>query len=432
MELLSFKNLLILIIFFETRFSKININLTSEDDNFSLKKIKEFNQFFYVRTPRVKAKYIDGFDLYDITGLLKKSSREDSDYIANINSSKIIYNFKHLRKTEFCNYDEKQIFLISETCQPLAGSIGEGNIWFIRSGLDGKKLIEIELNPENKNYSVTYILKCGNIKNYDIDEEKSYFNYSNGIHELLLYIESSYACPKYEYFIFSQWIDTFRKILGIFFIFISFPTLFTIDAYSTFQFYIFLSLFSIILFIIQIFLPPQTRFWKIWLILPSCIIITGIIMVLLEDYLKKKYIIYFRYIAGVFLGFCYAQFFYDFFIEFIQWNSLFFYFLFILLFIIFGVIISFFSFSSLIYLNSSLSGSYLLIRGVSLMAGYFPNEYMLTFLKINGEVAQIGELITWRFYVYNSFILGLTIFAFLLQYICRKKDWNNIFNELTR
>ena len=431
MELLSFKNILILLIFFEKIFSKININKTSENENFSLKEKKEFNPLsdFFISIPKIKSKCVHDFDLYDISGLLKKSSREDADYIANINSLKIIYNFKDLKKIDICNYDGKQIFLISETCQPLADSIGEGNKWYITEDLDNKNEIEIELNPENKNYSVEYILKCGNIKNYDIDEEKSYFNYTNGVHKLLLYIETSYACPKYEYFIISAWVDNIRKIIGLLLIFISLPTIFTMDIYPFFMFECSLSIFFIILFIVQIFIPPQTRFWKIWLIIISSFIFSYSLMIFLEYFLDKKFIIYFRHLLGVFLGFYLAQFFFDFFIDFIPWNSLFIYILFIFLFSIFGVIISFLSFSSLIFLNSSLLGAYFLIRGVSLMAGYFPNEYILVFLKINGEIEQIRELITWRFYVYNSVILGLTIFTFLMQYLYNKKDWNNFLDS---
>ena len=58
------------------------------------------------------------------------------------------------------------------------------------------------------------------------------------------------------------------------------------------------------------------------------------------------------------------------------------------------------------------------------MCGYFPSEYILVLLKINGEIGQIGKLITWRFYVYNCFAFGIGTIIFIVQVIFKKNEWN--------
>ena len=124
------------------------------------------------------------------------------------------------------------------------------------------------------------------------------------------------------------------------------------------------------------------------------------------------------------MGFFLGQYFYDLFIEVIIWNSLFFYLLFLSLFIIGGVVLSHFSHNTALYLTTSYFGAYIILRGASLFGRYFPSEYILVLLKINGELGQIGQLITWRYYVYNCCAFGLGTFAFFLQFRARKNEWN--------
>jgi len=445
MELFSPLKIFTLIICFEVIFPVTNINKTSEVENYSLKVIKQFEPISYLSQDSkniyqdskididqfkidvpVKYVYINNYDIYDISGLLKKSLREEIDYSAILNSTKIIYNFKDLKKTDQCNYDEKQIFGISNYCQPLAGPMGNGNSWNITFDNDGRKIIQIKLNPENDKTSVTYLLKCSNIKNYHINEEKSSYESYNGITNLVLYIETAYACPTYEKFVLLEWIDYFHYFLGVLFIIAFFLiTLGSIQPEVSYAMLYFLILFLSIVSFVKIFFPPMMRFWKIWLILISCFIFSFILLLTFVLFLNK---IFFKYTFGVFLGFFLGQYFYDLFIEVIVWDSLFFYLLFIILFILIGVTLSHFSIYTAAHIASSYVAAYILLRGVSQFGGYFPSEYILVFLKISGEVGQIGKLITSTYYAYNcvSFILGT--FIFIMHILAKKDHWNQEFN----
>ena len=448
MELFLLIKILTLLICFEITYSKVNINKSSEEEKDSIKEAKECKPISYLlqdskdksTTPKlgldyfkidapVKYIYINNYDYYDISGLLKKSSREEIDYTANLNSTKIIYNFKDLKKTDKCNYDGKQIFEISnnsDSCQPLAGAMGNGNTWDISFDRDGKKLIQIQLNQEKNNTHVTYLLKCAKLKNYDIREDKSSYESNNGITNLVLYIETIYACPTYEKFILLEWIEHFHIFVGIVFILLSgLITLVSITPEGSYGIMSYLITFLSVISIVKIFFPPMMRFWKLWIILVACIIFSGI---LLSFIYYKINSFYFKYVFGAYLGFFLGQYFYDLFIEVIVWNSLFFYLLFIFLFILFGILLSHFSIYTAIYIASSYFAAYTFLRGASLFSGYFPSEYYLVLLKINGEVGQIEKLITWRFYVYNCFAFGVGTIVFIIRIIMKKDEWNRELN----
>ena len=437
MEMLSPIKILILLLSFEIIFSEVNVNKASEVENFSLKTVKEFKPISYlfqdskdiykglddfkIDVP-VKYVYINNYDIYDISGLLKQSSRLDADYTATLNSTKIIYNFKELKKTDECNYDGKQIFGISKDCQPLAGAMGNGNSWNINFDPEGQKLIQIKLNQEKENTYVTYYLQCSSLKNYDINEEKSSYENNNGITNLVLYIETIYACPTYENFVLLEWIEYFHYFLGGLFILLSgIITLLSITPEGCYGFMSYLIIFLSVVSIVKIFFPPMMRFWKIWLILISCIIFSGILTAIIFFKINEIFI---RHVFGAFLGFFLGQYFYDLFIEVIVWNSLFSYLLFIFLFIICGVVLSHFSNYTAIYLASSYFGAYTILRGASMFGGYFPSEYILVLLKTNGEVGQIEKLITWRFYVYNCFAFGIGTVVFIINVVMKKEEWN--------
>ena len=440
MEMLSPIKILILLLSFEIIFSEVNVNKASEVENYSLKTVKEFKPISYlfqdskdiykglddfkIDVP-VKYVYINNYDIYDISGLLKQSSRLDADYTATLNSTKIIYNFKELKKTDECDYDGKQIFGISKDCQPLAGAMGNGNSWNISFDRDGKKLIQIKLNQEKNNTYVTYLLKCSKLKNYDINEGKSSYENNNGITNLVLYIETIYACPTYEKFVLLEWIEYFHYFLGVVFIILGIVTLFSVTPEFSSLFLLYLIIFLSIVSFIKMFFPPMMRFWKIWLILISCIIFSFIILVIVFKTIRNNY---FKYAIGAFLGFFLGQYIYDLFIEVKVLNSLFFYLLFIFLFIICGVVLSHFSNYTAIYLASSYFGAYSILRGASMFGGYFPSEYILVLLKTNGEVGQIGKLITWRFYIYNCCAFGLATLTFFFQYKARKDEWDRELN----
>ena len=286
-----------------------------------------------------------------------------------------------MKKTDICNYDNKQIFLISTInernktitkCEYLADSIDKGNTWYLGNDyLDKKPIIKIDLNSDNNNHTVSYILKCGNIKNYKIDYEKSYLNYkyNNGTLETILFIETSYACRKVEYFIISEFIDFnywIFMIFGFCYLFYAFIGVFTPILLQ--YILIFKLITIIIIFFIHFFLPNNFKFWKLWLIFISSIIISVILTNIIYNNLPKKKR---KFITSIFAGFILGQLFFSLFGIFIPWNSIFLYILFLFTFIIGLIILTIFIKNKMIiFIINSVIVSYLLIRYISL-SNYF-------------------------------------------------------------
>jgi hypothetical protein len=77
-----------------------------------------------------------------------------------------------------------------------------------------------------------------------------------------------------------------------------------------------------------------------------------------------------------------------------------------------AAILVFVTYNHAIILATSLVGSYFFVRGISLYAGGFPNEYLLMKQIKNGVI----ESEPWTFYVYMGSILVATIICAVVQY----------------
>lgn len=77
-----------------------------------------------------------------------------------------------------------------------------------------------------------------------------------------------------------------------------------------------------------------------------------------------------------------------------------------------GAIAGFLLFNHAIILSTSFGGSYLFIRGISMYAGGFPNEFELAKQIDSGVTPNVGG---W-FYLYLGFILAFTVFGSIIQY----------------
>ena len=120
------------------------------------------------------------------------------------------------------------------------------------------------------------------------------------------------------------------------------------------------------------------------------------------------------FVVGGLGGFFLGQFLFSLFGYLIPINSLVVNILFVIICIIAVTIVAIFLRDPIIIGFTAFIGSYALIRGISLFAGYFPNEFTIIDLKNRGEDDQIKELLTWRVYVYLFFILvatGLSIYV---------------------
>jgi len=83
-----------------------------------------------------------------------------------------------------------------------------------------------------------------------------------------------------------------------------------------------------------------------------------------------------------------------------------------------GAGLSFCCYNPVIIMATSFSGSYLFVRGISLYAGGYPNEFTL----VNSLETGAATGITGWFYLYLAFIILFTIICACVQFKQHKKD----------
>ncbi len=97
--------------------------------------------------------------------------------------------------------------------------------------------------------------------------------------------------------------------------------------------------------------------------------------------------------------------------------------------ILFALIMAFFSFKyyhQIIILGTAIIGAYCFIRGVSVFAGSFPNEYLMLQKLANGIVLDLP----YQFYIYMSAILVLFGMGAAFQFKSKQKEENAGFQKV--
>lgn len=106
----------------------------------------------------------------------------------------------------------------------------------------------------------------------------------------------------------------------------------------------------------------------------------------------------------------------------------------LLLYILMGVLGTIFGVLSIciwrhvVILGTSFLGSYLAIRSLSIMIGYYPNELTLDKQIKYGEIDEVG----YEFYIYFIFLIVLSALGMMLQFRNKRKiggRWAGIFYE---
>ena len=377
----------------------------------------------------IKCMFVDNFNLYDISGLGKNVLSDEKEYNVTLGNNKIYFNFCYDLKPKEdinCTFEKKQIFVLdkNDKCDYLANSILSGNNWYT-GNTSNATFLKIELNHddsgEHKDHVVKYILECDQSVKYNFVEDKSHYKepLSDGTYETLIYIKTSEACPKMEFYVIWEFINNY------FYIFASILVAFGIfncifgNKFARHTCFI-LTLFActiFVLFFAQFILPPGCARWIIWVILALGIIIGCSVGYIVFNHHKKVLAFLVGGIGGVLLG----QFLFSLFGSLIPWNSILVNILFVIICVIGAILLALWINDIIVILATSFIGSYAFIRGLSLFFGYFPSEFTIMDLKNRGEDDQIAELITWRVYMYLSAMVictGLSIYA---QFVIKKK-----------
>ena len=377
----------------------------------------------------VKCMFVSNFTLYDIYGLTKNelNAGDGKGYYSKsffysespeVNYTvEILFNFCDDLKKDVCDYEKKQIFAkIDNKCTPIANSINKGNSWYTGESYDGEpgQFLKIELNKEDT-HNVNYIIKCNPDIKYNLIESKSkFYRRPDGKIDLTLFIESSEACPKMDFYIVWEFVLDFAWLFSSLLIILGLFNCILGQYFSKYTCFI-LSLLTVtilVLFFGQYILPSGCAYWVIWILFA-----VGVILGCTLGYFTFKYHEKFiSFVVGGLCGFLLGEFFFSLFGNKIPWEPLVVHILFIIACIIALIIVAFFLKKAIVIFATSFIGSYCFIRGISLFAGGYPSEFTIIDLKSKDETEQIDELFTWRVYVYLAFIVICTVLSIIAQF----------------
>lgn len=171
----------------------------------------------------------------------------------------------------------------------------------------------------------------------------------------------------------------------------------------------------VILFLFYVlFLPNNVAKWVGWLLLSISVILGGIGGFFASKLIRVG-VFFLGILAGAGLGLLLNN------IVFYKINHV------AVLWVLMGVlglslgVLSFFWYNYIVIICTSILGSYLFIRGISLMAGGYPNEFTVY------ERISAGDLnsVPWTFYIYMIAMLIFCLLAIFIQLRIKKREADN-------
>ena len=383
---------------------------------------------------RIKCLSLFKYSIYDIKGLGANSLDEKVDEIAhttkvdiNGTSYTILYNFCYnLEKTQRCNFGEDKgyqiAYLNGSECKPIADGIKNGNEWkFIPKTNETEEQIEIKVNQlDNNNFK--YILTCnpnGEKQKHQVTRTEGEINAKGGI-DITLEISSKEACKKVDFYFIFKFIQDYKIMFIILLVLFGILNCGFGKTFSRFTAF-FLCIFIFVVFILilsQYVLPSGCREWIIWVMFG-----VGVILGITAGVFAFKYHEgCMAFLTGGIGGFFLGQFLYNLFGNRIPVNGTVMNIVFIVVSIGALIAVAFFFKKFIVIFATSFIGSYCIVRGISLVAGKFPDEMTIIDLRTRGETEQLKALLTWEVYVYLAAIAVATVLSMVLQYKTYKED----------
>ena len=301
-----------------------------------------------------------------------------------------------------------------------------GNTWEKESNnSENKEVLRITVNQNDDSPKHTFIyrLECnkeGEDKKFDVIKEKTTITEESGVLNVTLYIRSKEACEKADFYFIVKFIQDYKAIFII--ALMGFGLFNCILGKKLAKYTGFLLSLLIITVLVLVFsqfvLPSGCKEWIIWVMLAVGILLGGTAGYFVFKYHEKAFALVAGGIAGFFIG----EFLYNLFGNRIDANGTVINIVFVVASIIALVVLAYFFNKFIIIFSTSFIGSYCFIRGISLFAGKFPDEFQVMDLTTEGETEQLKELLTWEVYVYLAAMLVLCVISIVLQFKFNKDD----------
>lgn len=264
-------------------------------------------------------------------------------------------------------------------------------------------------NPD-KNYSTIFNIECDATAEAAIIESNAFSSLqcTNTIN-----IKSKAACPFFDAYSVFNTIKSNKYIFGsililagIFFCFFGLKFIKITEMIAA---GVAVTLLFIWLIFSNITLTYAT--WAFWLTIAISVAFGILVMVLLGKYEWIG-----RGLLGGLLGFVSGLFVYNLALRFIQSNPTVVFWLTMVVCIAIGIFITIWIGKPILVISTSIIGSYGIIRGISFMAGGFPDEREVYDLGQKGEWDQMSDLLSLYVYIYLGVFVVLSIVGMIIQF----------------
>lgn len=267
---------------------------------------------------------------------------------------------------------------------------------------------EICKSDANKKYQTIVELKC------DESQEVPIFTnnvFDSKICENKIYGVSKAACPKYD--VYGLWNSILNNkyifgsiliLLGAFFCFVgeNFLKITQVIAGAA------LTLILVLYFIFN-FTSIIMGTWVFWLVIVLAFALGGLV-----GYFMSKISWLPGLVFGFLLGFVLGFVVFNIALKFIASNSIIVFWTSMVICIILGCLLGYYKEEEISIISTSVVGAYGIIRGISIMAGGFPDERQVYELSSKGEWDQLSNILTGVVYAY---LAGLIVLAILGMYV---------------
>lgn len=221
---------------------------------------------------------------------------------------------------------------------------------------------------------------------------------------------SNYACPVFTANALVQFLDEYKFVFG--FLFIGIGLFMAVLGFKLFQAALFIVVTIVVSFLLMFifyatFLSANTKEWVGWTVFASSVLIgllAGFLMTKLEKFAGAVLAAWGGFLLGVLLN------------ETVLWlanSAVLFWCVNIIMAIVFGIL-GFVMFDHAVCFGTAFIGSYMTFKGIGIMAGGFPNIYVLINEIESGAVASIPGV----FYAYLTGIVVMTGLCSYAQWKC--------------
>lgn len=377
---------------------------------------------FQKLTVSARCFFLQNFTVYDLSSLKKSIDDKERDYKVEINQRTFWFNFCEDVNSRTCANipDTQMVEKEGDKCTPIAKSIFSQNQWEVSYVERDKERINNTIRltlGKVENYNVQFVMKCDTRKDAKYKDADKFDYISKRLNDKNITIEilTKEACPKINFYIIWYFLDKHKVIFGIILIAIGGFLAFLGKKYDFITIYVIVFILTfvvIVIFMYQYILPGGTADWVIWIVVSVAVIIGVVLGYIASKYKQKVFGLLLGIVTGYFIG----QTVYNFAAKGIKWQPTVVRILIIVGSIIVMILISCFFMKFLTIFCTSFIGAYLFIRGISLFAGKFPNEFSVADLVRHGEVDQLGKVFGWQVYVYLASIIVMTIICVVVQY----------------